>query len=152
MTKPEIISRDVLLPFKFSPQRTPEFIVTFSDGKETVLDSFAVSSFQITEPLTKSFWSKKVVLKKNGLLVARVYSPISPSIMQQAWELLQTQKKIVITVKMLDPIGTIIQKQKFMGCKLKNIFMSELDYNPSDYNKLVMLDLDFTCDHVILEY
>jgi len=149
--KTEKLTKKDMLPTKFEPERSNRFVVTFKDGDKTPLDAFTVRSYQ-TAPFKKSFWSKKIVLENNGLIVTRHYSPIAPSVTQCAWDLLQTQKKIMIEVKLLDPVGTVVQHQKFMGCKLKNFTISDLNYDPTPPDQLIMIDLYFTCDHVDLEY
>lgn len=153
-----------MLPKKFEPITKRRFVFAIEG-----LDSFLVKTanrptFTTEEVPINWINSTRYVAGKTtfGELSVTLHDPISPSASQQVMEWIRTCFESVsgrsgyadfykrdIQIKMLDPVGTVIQLWDIKGAFIKEANYGELTYEGSD---LAEISLTIRFDNVVLQY
>jgi len=153
-----------MLANKFEPKRKFRWVLEI-DGIDAFLCKTA-SRPQLTFEETKIQWinvERKLAGRGTwGDMSVTLYDPIAPSGAQQVMEWIrlnletstgrsgyETFYKRDIVLKMLDPVGTVVELWDIKGCWLADINFNDLDYSASD---AVEITLSIKMDNCVLQY
>lgn len=89
------------------------------------VDAFLLKCAQ-RPTITPRLWPLK---PKMSDLSVELYDPIAPSGAQQVMEWISAGGKRQIELKLLDPIGTVVEHWKFTRVRLKKADFGKLDYS-----------------------
>jgi len=160
----ETLSVTDMLPNKFEPKRTYRWVLAIEG-----IDSFLVTtanrpSVSIGEKKIDYINSYRRVAGKLefGDLSIKLHDPIAPSGAQQMMEWIRTHYESVsgragyadfykrdIQLKMLDPIGTVVELWDIKGALLTSVNFNGLDYGGDD---IVMIDATIKFDNCVLQF
>ena len=160
----ETLSVTDMLPNKFEPKRSYRWVLAIEG-----IDAFLVTttnrpSISITDKKIEFINSYRRVAGKLefGDLSVKLHDPIAPSGAQQVMEWIRTHYESVsgragyadfykrdIQLKMLDPIGTVVELWDIKGCLLTSINYNSLDYSGDD---VMMIDLTIKFDNCVLQF
>ena len=160
----ETLSVTDMLPNKFEPKRSYRWVLAIEG-----IDAFLVTttnrpSVSITDKKIDFINSYRRVAGKLefGDLSVKLHDPIAPSGAQQVMEWVRTHYESVsgragyadfykrdIQLKMLDPIGTVVELWDVKGCLLTSINFNSLDYGGDD---VMMIDLTIKFDNCVLQF
>lgn len=160
----ETLSVTDMLPNKFEPKRTYRWVLAMEG-----IDSFLVTttnrpSISITDKKIDYINSYRRVSGKLefGDLSVKLHDPIAPSGAQQVMEWIRTHYESVsgragyadfykrdIQLKMLDPIGTVIELWDIKGALITSVNYNSLGYDQDD---LVMIDMTLKFDNCVLQF
>jgi hypothetical protein len=160
----ETLSVTDMLPNKFEPKRNYRWVLAIEG-----IDSFLVAkanrpSITLTDKKIDFINSYRRVAGKLefGDLSVTLHDPIAPSGAQQVMEWIRTHYESVsgragyadfykrdIQLKMLDPIGTVIELWDVKGCLITNANFQSLDYGSDD---IQMIDLTIKFDNCVLQF
>jgi len=160
----ETLSVTDMLPNKFEPKRTYRWVLAIEG-----IDSFLVTtanrpSVSITDRKIDYINSYRRVAGKLefGDLSMKLHDPIAPSGAQQMMEWIRTHYESVsgragyadfykrdIQLKMLDPIGTVVELWDIKGAFLTSINFGGLDYGGDD---IMMIDATIKFDNCVLQF
>ena len=161
----ETLSVTDMLPNRFEPKRQYRWIMAIEG-----IDSFLVKStarptitLGTTEILFINSYRKLSGKLKFGSLSVNLYDPIAPSGAQQVMEWIRTHYESVsgragyadfykrdIQLKMLDPVGTVIEMWDMKGAFITNATFNSLDYGGGEDPMMINLTLEF--DNCVLQY
>ena len=161
----ETLSVTDMLPNKFEPKRKFRWVLAIEgiDSfliKTTGRPQFTIESIEI--PFINSY--RNIAGKsKFGDLNVTLYDPIAPSGAQQVMEWIRTHYESVsgragyadfykrdIQLKMLDPIGTVVELWDIKGAFISSANYGDLDY--SDTNAPMEIQLTLKIDNCVLQY
>ena len=160
----ETLSVTDMLPNKFEPKRTYRWVLAIEG-----IDSFLVTtanrpSVSIGDNKINYINSYRRVAGKLefGDLSMKLHDPIAPSGAQQMMEWIRTHYESVsgragyadfykrdIQLKMLDPIGTVVELWDIKGAFLTSINFGGLDYGGDD---IMMIDATIKFDNCVLQF
>ena len=160
----ETLSVTDMLPNKFEPKRNYRWVLAIEG-----IDSFLVTSanrpnISITEKKIEYINSYRRVASKLEFqdLTIKLHDPIAPSGAQQMMEWIRTHYESVsgragyadfykrdIQLKMLDPIGTVVELWDIKGAFLTSVNFSSLDYSSDD---IMMIDATIKFDNCVLQF
>lgn len=160
----ETLSVTDMLPNKFEPKRNYRWVLAIEG-----LDSFLIAkanrpSITMTDKKIDFINSYRRVSGKLefGDLSVTLHDPIAPSGAQQVMEWIRTHYESVsgragyadfykrdIQLKMLDPIGTVIELWDIKGCLITNANFQTLDHTGDDVQ---MIDLTIKFDNCVLQF
>lgn len=160
----ETLSVTDMLPNKFEPKRNYRWVLAIEG-----IDSFLVTSanrpnVSITEKKIDYINSYRRVASKLEFqdLSIKLHDPIAPSGAQQMMEWIRTHYESVsgragyadfykrdIQLKMLDPIGTVIELWDIKGAFLTSVNFNTLDYSSDD---IMMIDATIKFDNCVLQF
>ena len=160
----ETLSVTDMLPNKFEPKRNYRWVLAIEG-----IDSFLIAkanrpSITISDKKIDFINSYRRVSGKLefGDLSVTLHDPIAPSGAQQVMEWIRTHYESVsgragyadfykrdIQLKMLDPIGTVIELWDVKGCLITNANFQTLDYSSDD---IQMIDLTIKFDNCVLQF
>ncbi len=160
----ETLSVTDMLPTKFEPLRKHRFVFAIEG-----IDSFLVKSAKRPEMTFESKeipWinSTRYIAGKGkwGELTCVLYDPIAPSGAQQVMEWVRLCFESVsgragyadfykrdIQIKMLDPVGTVVQLWDVKGAWCKQATFNELGYDGDD---LMEINLSIVFDNCVLQF
>jgi hypothetical protein len=160
----ETLSVTDMLPNKFEPKRNYRWVLAIEG-----IDSFLVTSanrpnISITEKKIEYINSYRRVASKLEFqdLSIKLHDPIAPSGAQQMMEWIRTHYESVsgragyadfykrdIQLKMLDPIGTVVELWDIKGAFLTSVNFSSLDYSSDD---IMMIDATIKFDNCVLQF
>ena len=160
----ETLSVTDTLPNKFEPKRNYRWVLAIEG-----IDSFLVTSanrpnVSITEKKIDYINSYRRVASKLEFqdLSIKLHDPIAPSGAQQMMEWIRTHYESVsgragyadfykrdIQLKMLDPIGTVIELWDIKGAFLTSVNFNTLDYSSDD---IMMIDATIKFDNCVLQF
>ena len=160
----ETLSVTDMLPNKFEPKRNYRWVLAIEG-----IDSFLIAkanrpSITISDKKIDFINSYRRVAGKLefGDLSVTLHDPIAPSGAQQVMEWIRTHYESVsgragyadfykrdIQLKMLDPIGTVIELWDVKGCLITNANFQSLDYGSDD---IQMIDLTIKFDNCVLQF
>lgn len=160
----ETLSVTDMLPNKFEPKRQHRWVFALEG-----IDSYLVSKAsrptftggEITIPWINStrYLAKKFTF---GTISVTLHDPIAPSGAQQVMEWLRTHQEMVsgragyadfykrdCQLKMLDPVGTVVELWDFKGA-----FITTANYNGVDYgtDDIMKIDLTLRFDNCVLQF
>ena len=160
----ETLSVTDMLPNKFEPKRSYRWVLAVEG-----IDSFLVAStnrpsIQLGEKKIDFINSYRMIGGKLsfGDLSIKLHDPIAPSGAQQVMEWIRTHYESVsgragyadfykrdIQLKMLDPIGTVVELWDIKGAFLTSANFGSLDYGGED---IMMIDLSIKFDNCVLQF
>jgi hypothetical protein len=163
-TTAETLSVTDMLPNKFEPKRKHRWILAIEGidaflVKSTARPSFTMASKEIPWMNTTRYIAGKL---KFGTINVTLHDPIAPSGAQQVMEWIRTHQESVsgragyadfykrdIQLKMLDPIGTVVELWDVKGA-----FITSANFNAVDYSGDDPMDIALTLqfDLCVLQY
>lgn len=161
----ETLSVSEMLPNRFEPKRQYRWVMAIEGIDSFLVKNTARPQVQIgsTEiPFINSYRKVAGKLKFQSLSI-NLYDPIAPSGAQQVMEWIRTHYESVsgragyadfykrdIQLKMLDPVGTVIELWDIKGAFLTNATFNSLDYGGGDEPMMINLTVEF--DNCVLQY
>tara|TARA_A100001011_G_C14036657_1_gene726025 strand:+ start:349 stop:837 length:489 start_codon:yes stop_codon:yes gene_type:complete len=153
-----------MLPNKFEPKRTYRWVLAIEG-----IDSFLVTTanrpqITITDKKIDFINSYRRVAGKLefGDLSIKLHDPIAPSGAQQVMEWIRTHYESVsgragyadfykrdIQLKMLDPIGTVVELWDIKGAFITSANYNTLGYDTDD---IMMIDMTLKFDNCVLQF
>ena len=160
----ETLSVSEMLPNRFEPKRQYRWVMAIEGIDSFLVKNTARPQVQIgsTEiPFINSYRKVAGKLKFQSLSI-NLYDPIAPSGAQQVMEWIRTHYESVsgragyadfykrdIQLKMLDPVGTVIELWDIKGAFLTSVNFSSLDYSSDD---IMMIDATIKFDNCVLQF
>jgi hypothetical protein len=161
----ETLSVTEMLPNKFEPKRRFRWVLMLEGIDAFLVKSTSRPTFTIAEEMIPFINSKRYIagrLTFNTIDIA-LHDPIAPSGAQQVMEWIRTHAESVsgragyadfykrdLQLKLLDPIGTVVELWDMKGCFLTNASYGSLDYNDDSANMDITLSVRF--DNCVLQY
>ena len=160
----ETLSVTDLLPNKFEPKRGYRWILAIEGIDSFLVTTAARPSFTIGASDIKYINSYRKIAGKLtfGNLSVKLHDPIAPSGAQQVMEWIRTHYESVsgragyadfykrdIQLKMLDPIGTVIELWDIKGAFLSSANFGSLSYDGED---IMGIDLTIEMDNAVLQF
>jgi hypothetical protein len=161
----ETLSVTEMLPNKFEPKRKFRWVLMLEGIDAFLVKSTNRPSFQINEEPIPFINSKRYIAGRLtfGALNMTLHDPIAPSGAQQVMEWIRTHAESVsgragyadfykrdLQLKLLDPIGTVVELWDMKGCFLTNVDYGSLDYNEDAGSMDIQLTMRF--DNCVLQY
>ena len=160
----ETLSVTDMLPNRFEPKRSYRWVLAIEG-----IDSFLVAStnrptITIGEKKIDFINSYRMIASKLtfGDLSVKLHDPIAPSGAQQVTEWIRTHYESVsgragyadfykrdIQLKMLDPVGTVVELWDIKGAFITNATFGTLDYGNEE---TMMIDLTLKFDNCVLQF
>ena len=160
----ETLSVTDMLPNKFEPKRSYRWVLAIEG-----IDAFLVSDAQ--RP-TITLGSKKIEFINSyrnvggklefGDITVKLHDPIAPSGAQQVMEWIRTHYESVsgragyadfykrdLQLKMLDPIGTVVELWDIKGALITSAGFGGLSYGGDE---IMMIDLTLKIDNCVLQF
>ena len=161
----ETLSVSDLLPNKFEPKRQYRWVLAIEGIDSFLIKSTARPTITLgteTIPFINSY--RKIGGKLSfGSLSVVLHDPIAPSGAQQVMEWIRTHYESVsgragyadfykrdIQVKMLDPVGTVVELWDIKGAFLTNAGFGTLDYGGGETPMSISLTIEF--DNCVLQF
>ena len=154
----ETLSVTDMLPNKFEPKRSYRWVLAIEG-----IDAFLVSDTQRPSISIGSTPIKFINSYRNvsgklefGDITVKLHDPIAPSGAQQVMEWIRTHYESVsgragyadfykrdLQLKMLDPIGTVVELWDIKGAQIQSANFGSLSYDSDDIMKISLtLDVD----------
>ena len=161
---PETLDVRSLLPNKFEPKRQNRWVLAIEGIDAFLCKSAKRPSISFNENTLEYINSKRYLAGKAdlGTLDVTLYDPIAPSGAQQVMEWIRTHYESVsgragyadfykrdIQLKLLDPIGTVVEFWDIKGAFLTSIDFGGLDYGTDDATEIA---LSMRYDNCVLQY
>ena len=160
----ETLSVTDMLPNKFEPKRNYRWVLAIEG-----IDAFLVTTanrpqIQIGSKKIDFINSYRHIASKLEFqdLSVKLHDPIAPSGAQQVMEWIRTHYESVsgragyadfykrdIQLKMLDPVGTVVELWDIKGAFLTNANFNGLDYGGEE---VMMIDLTIKFDNCVLQF
>ena len=160
----ETLSVTDMLPNRFEPKRKFRWVLAIEG-----VDAFLVKSAarpQMDTTATEIHWINTVRYvagkTKFSTMSVTLYDPIAPSGAQQVMEWIRTHYESVsgragyadfykrdIQLKMLDPVGTVVELWDIKGAQITSAAFGDLDYGTEDATEIA---LTLQMDNCILQY
>jgi hypothetical protein len=160
----EILEFDKMFYTNFEPKMKSRYIMEI-DGIDAYLIKKAARPTIKFETIVLDHINIKRKLQGKGEwedIKIELYDPIVPSAAQKVMEWVRLSHESItgrrgyadfykkdITIKMLGPVGDVIEKWKLKGAFIVNVDFSDLDYTSDD---IAQIDIDLAYDYAILEY
>lgn len=160
----ETLSVTDMLPTKFEPLRKNRFVFAIEGVDAFLIKSAGRPSMSFEEKEIPWINSRRYIagVGKWDMINVTVYDPIAPSGAQQVMEWVRLCFESVsgragyadfykrdIQIKMLDPVGTVVQLWDVKGAFCKSAKFSELGYEADD---LAEITLEIRFDNCVLQY
>jgi len=160
----ETLSVTDMLPNKFEPKRQYRWVLAIEGIDAFLIASTARPSITIGEKKIDFINSYRRVSGKLefGDLSVKLHDPIAPSGAQQIMEWIRTHYESVsgragyadfykrdIQLKMLDPVGTVIELWDVKGAIITSANFNSLDYATDE---IVQIDLTLKFDNAVLQF
>ena len=155
-----------MLPNKFEPKRKNRFVLAIEG-----IDSFLIkttgrpkwSGGTMELPFINSYRRIANGRAKWDAISVTLYDPIAPSGAQQVMEWIRTHNETVsgragyadfykrdIQIKILDPVGTVVELWDIKGAFLTGVTFNDLSYDDQGTPHDISLSIDF--DNCILQF
>jgi hypothetical protein len=160
----EILEFDKMFYTNFEPKMKTRYIMEI-DGIDAYLIKKAARPTIKFETLVMDHINIKRKIQGKGEwedIKLELYDPIVPSAAQKVMEWVRLGHESItgrrgyadfykkdITIKILGPVGDVVEKWKLKGAFLVNVDFSDLDYSSDDP---MQIDIDLAYDYAILEY
>ena len=162
----ETLSVADMLPNKFEPKRQHRFVLAIEgiDSfliKSTDRPNFSLDSVEL--PFINSYRRIANGRGKWSSISVTLYDPIAPSGAQQVMEWIRTHSETVsgragyadfykrdIQIKILDPVGTVVELWDIKGAFLTGVTFTGLDYSDEGTPNEITLDIEL--DNCILQF
>ena len=153
-----------MLPNKFEPKRKFRWVFAIEGIDAFLMKSANRPSVTIGEQTLEYINSKRYLAGKMTYetISVTLYDPIAPSGAQQVMEWVRTHTESVsgrsgyadfykrdCQLKMLDPVGTVVELWDMKGCFITSANFNDLDYGADDP---VEISLTIRYDNCILQY
>lgn len=160
----ETLSVAEMIPNKFEPKRKNRWVFAIEGIDAFLMKSAARPSVTINETPLSYINSTRYMAGKAtfGDLSVTIYDPIAPSGAQQVMEWIRTHYESVsgragyadfykrdCQLKMLDPVGTVIELWDIKGAHLTNVAFGDLGY---DGDEATEINLTLRFDNCVLQY
>jgi hypothetical protein len=160
----ETLSVTDMLPNKFEPKRNYRWVLAIEG-----IDSFLMSktkrpTFTLKEKKIEFMNSYRYISGKldMGDFSCTLHDPIAPSGAQQVMEWIRTHYESVsgragyadfykrdIQLKLLDPVGTVVELWDIKGALIKSANFGTLDYGSEE---VMTIDLSMAFDNCVLQF
>ena len=160
----ETLSVTDMLPNKFEPKRKFRWVFSIEGIDSFLMKTGARPTVTTTEqevPYINSFRYLAGKTKFEQITVT-LHDPIAPSGAQQVMEWVRTHFESVsgragyadfykrdCQIKLLDPVGTVVELWDLKGCMLISANYGELDYNSEDPTEV---SLSIRADNIVLQF
>ena len=160
----ETLSVTDMLPNRFEPKRQHRWVLAI-EGVDAFLLKTAARPTATTSPVTVPFINSHRYLAGKtewGTITLTMHDPIAPSAAQQVTEWLRTVYESVsgragyadfykrdIQLKMLDPVGTVVELWDIKGAFPTSINYGDLSYDTADP---VEISVEIRPDNCILQF
>ena len=160
----ETLSVTDMLPNKFEPKRGYRWILAIEGIDSFLVTTAARPSFTIGASDIKYINSYRKIAGKLtfGNLSVKLHDPIAPSGAQQVMEWIRTHYESVsgragyadfykrdCQLKLLDPVGTVVELWDIKGAFIKTANFGNLDYSADE---IMMIDLTLAFDNCVLQF
>ncbi len=161
----ETLSVTEMLPNKFEPKRKFRWVLMLEGIDAFLVKSTDRPSFSIAEEMIPFINSKRYIagrLTFNTISLS-LHDPIAPSGAQQVMEWIRTHAESVsgragyadfykrdCQLKLLDPVGTVVELWDLKGCFLTDANYGNLDYSDDSGNMDISMTIRF--DNCVLQY
>ena len=160
----ETLSVQDMLPNKFEPKRKNRWIFALEGIDSFLIKTAARPSITIEEQTISYMNSKRYVggLGTFETLALTLHDPIAPSGAQQVMEWVRTHFESVsgragyadfykrdAQLKLVDPVGTVIELWDIKGCFLTNAGFGDVSYEDSG---MMEISLTLRFDNCVLQY
>jgi hypothetical protein len=160
----DTLSVSEMLPNKFEPKRKFRWVFAIEGVDSFLMKTAARPTISTSEQEINFINSKRYVAGKTtfGTIGVTLYDPIAPSGAQQVMEWIRTHFESVsgrsgyadfykrdCQLKMLDPVGTVVELWDLKGCFLTEANFGDLDYGTEEPTE-ISLTLRF--DNCVLQY
>ena len=160
----ETLSVTDMLPSKYEPKRQFRWVLQI-EGLDAFLMKTAARPSISQNPITIDYINTKRYLAGKaefGTMEVTLYDPIAPSGAQQVMEWIRTHYESVsgragyadfykrdIQLKLLDPIGTVVELWDVKGAFIESVNYNSLDYSNTE---AMMINLTLRFDNCVLQY
>ena len=160
----ETLSVQDMLPNKFEPKKKNRWIFALEGIDSFLIKTAARPSISIEEQTISYMNSKRYVagLASFETLALTIHDPIAPSGAQQVMEWVRTHFESVsgragyadfykrdCQLKLVDPVGTIIELWDIKGCFLTSAGFGDVSYEDS---AMMEVSLTLRFDNCVLQY
>jgi hypothetical protein len=161
----ETLSVAEMIPNKFEPKRQNRWVFAIEGIDSFLMKTAKRPSFTIASKTLPFINSERHIAGKMtfGDMNIDLYDPIAPSGAQQVMEWIRTHYESVsgragyadfykrdCQIKMLDPVGTVIELWDVKGCQLTSADFGGLDYGNDGEPTSISLGIKF--DNCVLQY
>ena len=159
-----IIPVDEMNPVKFQPKAKRQFILAIEGIDMYLVKSAARPTFTTEEVTINWINTTRYIAGKTTFspMAVTLHDPIAPSCAQQVMEWIRTCYESVsgrsgfadfykrdIQIKVLDPIGTVVELWDIKGAWVTEANFNELTYEGSDS---IEISLNIRYDNAVLQY
>ena len=160
----ETLSVTDMLPNKFEPKRKFRWVFAIEGIDAFLMKTAARPSVTIGETEIQYINSRRYLAGKSSFeaISVTLHDPIAPSGAQQVMEWVRTHSETVsgragyadfykrdCQIKMLDPVGTVVELWDMKGCFLTNANFNDLSYEDE---APVEIALTIRFDNCVLQY
>jgi len=161
----ETLSVNDLLPNKFEPKRKFRWVFAIEGIDAFLIKTAARPGFSIAETPIKFINSIRYLAGRLTFdeISVTLHDPIAPSGAQQVMEWIRTHYESVsgragyadfykrdCQLKLLDPVGTVVELWDIKGCWLKTAKYGDLSYD--DEGTMLEVALSIRFDNCVLQY
>ena len=161
----ETLSVTDMLPNKFEPKRQFRWVLAIEGIDAFLIKTTARPQFTITETTIPFINAKRYLAGRLtfSTMSVTLYDPIAPSGAQQVMEWVRTEYESVsgragyadfykrdIQLKMLDPIGTVVELWDIKGAFITDANYNSLDYGNDDAPVEIALTIRY--DNAVLQF
>ena len=154
----DTLSVSEMLPNKFEPKRKFRWVFAIEGIDSFLMKTAARPTISTAEQEINFINSKRYIAGKTtfGTISVTLHDPIAPSGAQQVMEWIRTHFESVsgrsgyadfykrdCQLKMLDPVGTVVELWDLKGCFITEANFGDLDYgteDPSDISLVLRFD------------
>ena len=160
----DTLSVSEMLPNKFEPKRKFRWVFAVEGIDSFLMKTAARPTISTSEQEISFINSKRYMAGKTtfGTIGVTIYDPIAPSGAQQVMEWIRTHFESVsgrsgyadfykrdCQLKMLDPVGTVVELWDLKGCFLTEANFGDLDYGTEDPTEI---SLTIRFDNCVLQF
>ena len=160
----ETLSVTDMLPNRFEPKRNYRWVLAIEGIDSFLITKTARPTINISDKKIDFINSYRMVSGKMtfGDMSVTLHDPIAPSGAQQVMEWIRTHYESVsgragyadfykrdIQIKLLDPIGTVVELWDVKGAIISSANFNSLDYGGDE---TVMIDLTLKFDNCVLQF
>ena len=160
----ETLAVQDMLPNKFEPKRKFRWVFAIEGIDAFLMKAATRPNMTFSEQELHFINSRRYVAGKMNFdpIAVTLYDPIAPSGAQQVMEWVRTHTETVsgrsgqadfykrdCQIKMLDPVGTVVELWDLKGCFLTSAGFGDLDYGTEDATEIA---LTIRFDNAVLQY
>ena len=160
----ETLSVVDMLPNKFEPKRQFRWVFSIEGIDAFLMKTASRPSYQIAETTLNFINSKRYLAGRLtfGTMNVNLHDPIAPSGAQQVMEWIRTHYESVsgragyadfykrdLQLKMLDPIGTVVELWDIKGAIISNASFGSLSYTSDEIMKI---SLTLEVDNCVMQF